>query len=95
MTHNKRKNKMTKQQIVAQLVAAKIVYSGVIPHKDFLEQCGMAADKIIEMFPEPDYTVTIDNTTYACAEGVLEGLDNPNSTVSKALARNFNLRRTS
>ena len=49
---------MTKQQIVVQLVAAKIANSGVIPHKDFLEQCGVAADKIMEMFPGHDYTLS-------------------------------------
>lgn len=79
---------MTKQQIVVQLVAAKIAHSGIIPHKGFLEQCGVAADKIIEMFPEHDYTVAGSPLTISVA-----GLDDPNSAVSKSLARNFNLHR--
>lgn len=84
---------MTKQQIVVQLVAAKIANSGVIPHKDFLEQCGVAADKIMGMFPESDYSVTINNTNYSCEKGVIAGIDNPNSTLSKSLARNLNVQR--
>lgn len=89
---------MTKQQIVVQLVAAKIANSGVIPHKDFLEQCGVAADKIIEMFPEPSteivYKSSIDHNQFS--EELLrsvEALDDPNSSLSKSLARTLNVQR--
>lgn len=58
---------MTKQQIVAQLAAAKLIQSGRLPHVDFLEHCGSMADKIIEMFPEPDYTVAGNPLTVSVA----------------------------
>lgn len=47
---------MTKQQIVVQLVAAKIANSHYVYDTD-LSNYGKLADKIIEMFPEHDYTV--------------------------------------
>lgn len=77
---------MTKQQIVVQLVAAKIANSGVIPHKDFLEQCGAAADKIIEMFPEHDYTVaespltlTIEGKEYHLSAEDIQNIEGANA----------------
>lgn len=50
---------MTKQQIVVQLVAAKLAYNGINPWTKQLEEFGAVADKIIEMFPEPDYSITV------------------------------------
>lgn len=43
---------MTKQQIVVQLVAAKIINSRDVYDTDLINY-GKLADKIIEMFPEP------------------------------------------
>ena len=52
---------MTKQQIVAQLVAAKIGNSGNMSSDEdyYLNYFGKLADKIMEMFPEPDYSITV------------------------------------
>lgn len=47
---------MTKQQIVAQLVTAKFSCLGILPGDHDLESYGKLADKIIEMFPEPEIT---------------------------------------
>ena len=44
---------MSKQQIVAQLAAAKLTINGNLPSDYDLESYGKLADKIIEMFPEP------------------------------------------
>lgn len=49
---------MTKQQIVVQLVAAKIANSSDVYDTDLISY-GKLADKIIEMFPEPDYSITV------------------------------------
>lgn len=49
---------MTKQQIVAQIVAAKMSNTGFLPGDADLYNYGFLADKIIEMFPEPDYSIT-------------------------------------
>lgn len=49
---------MTKQQIVVQLVAAKIANSRDVYDTDLIKY-GKLADKIIEMFPEPDYSITV------------------------------------
>lgn len=57
---------MTKQQIVVQLVAAKIANSELV-FDDELVRYGKLADKIIEMFPEPDYTVAGSPLTISVA----------------------------
>lgn len=49
---------MTKQQIVVQLVAAKLAYNGINPWARQIEEFGAVADMIIEMFPEHDYSVS-------------------------------------
>lgn len=57
---------MTKQQIVVQLVAAKIANSVYVYDTDLINY-GKLADKIMEMFPEPDYTVAGSPLTVSVA----------------------------
>lgn len=65
---------MTKQQIVAQLCAAKISGSGFFPGIDDLKNYGGLADKIIEMFPEPEYSITTDGTIYKFSDNTLSSI---------------------
>ena len=43
---------MTKQEIVVQISAARLIHTGYIPNDNDLKSYGRLADKIIEMFPE-------------------------------------------
>lgn len=68
---------MTKQQIVVQLVAAKIANSELV-FDDELVRYGKLADKIIEMFPEPDYSITTKGTTYKFDDNTIISLSGGN-----------------
>lgn len=58
---------MTKQQNVVQLAAAKLTINGNLPGGYDLESYGKIADKIIAMFPKPDYTVAGSPLTVSVA----------------------------
>lgn len=77
---------MNKQQIVVQLVAAKLAYNGVNPWAKQLEEFGAVADMIIEMFPEPEYTLaesplalTIEGNEYHLSAEDIQNIEGANA----------------
>lgn len=84
---------MTKQQIVVQLVAAKLAYNGINPWAKQIEEFGAVADMIIEMFPEPSVDdkkyYTFNNATVA-GDPLVVSVEGMKQTFSTSVPEDYN-----